>query len=188
MKGLLIAAGVLFLLFLVTWSSYNGMVGSRNAVDRAWSDVEASYQRRLDTIPKFAKNAQFSADFQLKLATDYAKYREGVDKAAANGDPGALQQAANNGYNALLIAIRQEAVPQAKTDQLTELNAQIENVERVINHDRRAYNEAVLRYNNRVQSFPGNVFAGMFGFEPRKGFKAEPEAEKSPDYDFGFGK
>lgn len=171
------------ILLFVGWTSYNGMVTGRNAVDKSWSDVEAAYQRRLDTLPKFVKTAQFSADFQLKLATDYAKAREGTRQAASSGDPGALQKAANDGYNALLIAVRQESVPQAKTDQLTELNAQVENVERVINHERKAYNESVLQYNNRIQTFPGSVFAGMFGFEARKGFQAEEGAERSPDFD-----
>lgn len=175
-------AGLIVLVLLIVWGVYNGFVSSRNAVDKAWSDVEAAYQRRLDTIPRFVQVAKFSVEFQRKLAIEYAKAREGVRQAASSGDPGALQKKANDGYNALLIAVRQEAVPQARTDQLTELNAQIENVERVINHQRNAFNESVFQYNTRTQTFPGNMIAGSFGFLPRKGFKAAEGAERAPDF------
>lgn len=172
--------GVLAVVLLIAGCGIrNGIIGAENTVEQKWGDVEASYQRRLDVLPKFAKNAQFSVDFQLKLNKDYVQQREGIKNAAASGDPNALQKAANDGYQALLIAVRQEAVPQAKLDQLTELNAQIENVERVINHERKGFNDAVRRYNDNVRTFPGS----MFGYQPKKPFKAEEGAEKSPDYD-----
>ena len=184
--GKWIIVGVLVILALIVWANYNGLVGAGNAVDRAWSDVEAAYQRRLDTIPKFAKTAQFSADFQIKLQDKYVQGREGVKTAAATGDPVALQKAANDAFGAMMISVRAEAVPQAKTEQLTELNAQVENVERVINHERKAFNEAVMNNNNKVQMFPGNIFAATFGFRARQSFQAEEGANKSPDFNLNI--
>lgn len=181
--GKWIALGVVVMLAFIAWGNYNGLVRAGNAVDKAWSDVEAVYQRRLNTIPKFVKTAQFSADFQIRLQREYVQGREGIKSAAATGDPAALQKAANDAYGALVIAVRAEAVPQAKTEQLTELNAQVESVERAVNHELKAFNGAVMNNNNKVQTFPGNVFAAIFGFRTREGFKAEPGAEKSPDFD-----
>lgn len=186
MVGLIVVMLLVGIPLLWAWGTYNGLITTENAVDKSWGDVEAAYQRRLDTIPKFAKNAQFSVDFQAKLIGDYTKYREGVNQAARSGDPQALQQAANDGYNVLLIAVRQEAVPQAKLDQLTELNAQIENVERVINHERKDYNDSVQNYRNKMRKFPGNLIAGMFGFGDKPMFEAAEGAENSPDYDFNL--
>lgn len=159
---------------------YNGMVVRKNQVDKAWADVESAYQRRLDTIPKFAEVAKFSTKFQLELQLKYAEAREGLRNAATSGDPNKLVQAGNNGFTALVIAVRQEAVPEAKVDQLTELNAEIENIERVINHERVAFNEAVRDYNNVIQQVPGNWFASGWGFFSKEPFSAEPGAEKSP--------
>jgi len=178
-----VLAGIIF--GFMAMGTYNGLVDKNNSAIKAWDDVEAAYQRRLDTIPKFAKNAQFSADFQNKLATEYAKAREGVKDAASTSQPGTLQDVANKHFNGLMIAVRQEAAIEAKIDQLTELNAEIENIERVINHERKAYNDAVRVYNNAVQKVPGCWFISMFGwdFPSVEGFSAELGAETSPDYD-----
>ncbi len=180
---LVVLAGIIF--GSMAMGTYNGAIEKKNGAIKAWNDVEAVYQRRLDTIPKFAKNAQFSADFQIKLATEYAKAREGVRDAAATGKPEVLQTVANNTLNGLTIAVRQEAAIEAKTDQLSELNAEIENIERVINHERVAYNDTVKAYNNAVQTVPGAWFISWFGwdFPSMEGFNAQPGAEKSPDYD-----
>ncbi len=180
---LVVLAGIIF--GLMAMGTYNGAIEKKNSAIKAWDDVEAAYQRRLDTIPKFAKNAQFSADFQKKLALDYAKAREGIKEAAGSISPEALQKAANEKFNGLMIAVRQEAVVEAKLDQLTELNAEIENIERVINHERKAYNDGVRVYNNAVQTFPGAWFISVFGwsFPAMDGFKSELGAEKSPDYE-----
>jgi LemA protein len=186
MQKLLIGAGVVALVlvgifFLMKVTVTNGIVRSENAVDQAWADVEAAYQRRLDTLPKFVKTVQFSADFQLKLQKDYAQAREGIKEAAQSGNPETLQQAANDKFNAMLIVVRQEAVPEAKTDQLTELNAQIENVERVINHERNKFNAAVKAYNDKIETWPGSMFSGSR--EPKEGFHAQQGAEESPEID-----
>lgn len=184
--GVIVAVlSVIFIFGLVAWGKYNSLVSGRNAAIKSLADVEAAYQRRLDTIPKFAKTAQFSAQFQLKLIKEYAQAREGLKNAATSGNPDILQKAAEKAFGGLMIAVRQEAVPQAKTDQLTELNAGIENVERVINHERDAYNEAVMNFGNSIQSAGGKFLIGLFGwqFEPMKSFTAQPGAEKSPNYD-----
>lgn len=181
MKALIVLGGVLLVvlaLVLAYFGIRNGIIKSENAVQKSWGDVEAAYQRRLDSIPKHAQTAQFSADFQRKLQQDYVQGREGIKNAAATGDPEALQKAANDGYQALVIAVRAEAVPEAKLDQLTELNAEIESIERSINHERKAFDDAVNEYNDKVRTAPGS----WFGFAPKKPFAAEAGAEKSPEY------
>ncbi len=172
----------------MVYGTYSGLVEKRNAAQiTAWSDVQAAYQLRFDTVPKFAKNAKFSAEFQIKLATENAKAREGVKDAAATGKPGQLQTVADEKFDGLVIAVRQEAAIEAKTDQLTELNAQIENVERVIKHERSAYNKAVEVYMTACQKPLAAAFISWFGWEntfpPMEAFQAQPGAEQSPDYD-----
>lgn len=187
-KGIIIGVVIALLGVIfggIVWGTYNDLVSKQNAVDKAWGDVQAAYQRRLDTIPKFAQNAQFSAQFQTKLATEYAKAREGVKAAATTEQPDALQVAAQQGFEGLMIAVRSEAVVEAKTDQLTELNAEIENVERVVNHERIAFNEAVRSNNDTVRKVPNSAFISWFGWDFQKSasFQAAPGAEKSPTYE-----
>lgn len=176
-----VIAALTLLVILIMVGLYNDMVGKRNATTKAWSDVEAAYQRRLDVIPKFAETAKFSIKFQKDLAIKYAEAREKVAEAAKNNKPDDLETVANAMATNLLISVRQEAVPAAKTDQLTELNAQVENIERVINHERKAFNQAVLDYNNAIQTVPGVWLASGWKFKPMTGFNAQEGAEKSPD-------
>jgi len=177
--GIVVAIVVIFGLSLV--GMYNGMVADRNQATKTWADVEAAYQRRLDVIPKFVETAKFSVKFQQDLAIEYAKAREGVATAAQAKNPTNLQEAANQSLAGLVIKVRQEAAVEAKTDQITELNAQIETIERTINHERVAYNEAARVFNTRIQTIPGVWFASMWNFKALESFKSEPGAEKSPD-------
>ena len=186
--GKWIVIGLFLVAVIFVWGSYAGLVGARNTVDKKIGDVGTVEQFRLDTIPKFVKTAQFSADFQVRLQREYMQGREGINSALATGNAGALQKAANDAFGAMMISVRAEAVPQAKTDQLTELNAQVENAERVVRHERQAYNTAVLDYNNKVQIPQSNLIALLFGFQTREFFKAEPGAEKSPDFNLNLDK
>lgn len=179
--GKWIAVGLFVVAVIFVWASYASLVGARNTVDKKLSDVGTAEQFRLDTVPKFVKTAQFSTDFQLRLNREWVQGREGIKDAVVSGNPAALQKAASDAFGAMMISVRAEAVPQAKLDQITELNAQIENAERVVRHERKAYNEVALDYNNKVQIPPSSLIALLFGFQTREFFKAEPGAEKSPD-------
>lgn len=175
-----VIGGIVLLTVLSMFGMYNGMVSGRNQTTNAWSNVEAAYQRRLDVIPKFVETAKFSTKFQEELAIGYAQAREGIQTAASSKNPSSLQDAGNNALSGLMIKVRQEAVAEAKTDQITELNAQVETIERVINHERVAYNDAVKNYNTTIQSVPGVWFATNWHFTAVESFKAEVGAEKSP--------
>lgn len=195
MKGLLIVLGVLAILVLIvggcSLGSYNGLVGAENNVEKAWANVQSAYQQRLDTLPKFAQVAKLSTQFQIELQERYVSARNGIQVAGSNVDPDALQTAADKDLAALMVGMRSlinlqvEATPEAKTEQLTELNAQIESVERVIKHERDAYNDAVKTYKDRARKFPGSITASMFSFDANKfkPFQASAEAQTSPELD-----
>lgn len=178
--------GIIGLVLLVTGGvvvgTGNDIVGKKNTIDQMWSNVEAAYQRRLDTIPKFAEVAKFSAEFQINLTTKYAEARSQISQAGQSNNATQLQQVAEEQTRGLMIMIQQEAVPEAKTDQLTELNAGIDSIERVINHERDAFNEAVKNYNNVIQMWPGSMLNSMLGwnYQPRTGFASQTGADISP--------
>jgi LemA protein len=185
MKGLIII-GIICLVLLIIGgvivSAGNDIVTKRNNVDKTWDDVQSAYQRRLDTIPKFAQVAKFSTEFQINLTLKYAEARSKIANAGASNNATQLQQVADQEMQGLTIMIQQEAVPEAKIDQLTELNAEIDSVERVINHQRDAFNQAVFVYNTAIQTFPNSAIMGMMGwkYESREGFQAQNGADISP--------
>ena len=161
----------------------NDLVLKDNNCDKSWDNVESAYQRRLDTIPKFAEVAKFSVEFQLNLSIKYAEARNKLSQAGNSGNAEQLQNIANTEMQGLTIMIQQEAVPEAKLDQLTELNSMIDSAERVILHERDAFNQAVMEYNNARETFPNSFFISLmnWNYEEREGFTAQSGADISPD-------
>lgn len=184
--------GLVAILFIASCSGYNGLVSSKNNYEESWANVQAQYQRRLDTIPNMVATAKFSSDFQVQLQKEVAQARSNIDQAAANKDKdlGKLQGTADAAIQGLTIRVQQEAVPEAKVDQLTQLNANIESIERTIAHERDAFNRRCKEYRNKVQRFPTNIVANFAGYSSNscKPYEAQGAAQNAPKVDFGTGK
>ncbi|MCQ2095713.1 MAG: LemA family protein [Bacteroidaceae bacterium] len=179
---------------LAIWgiSGYNSLVNSDEAVSKAWSDVETQYQRRSDLIPNL-----------VNVVKGYAKHEEGtlmeVTEARTKAtsiqlDPTNLteedlrrfQEVQSQVGSALgrLIAVA-ESYPELKANEnFSELQAQLEGTENRIQKSRADFNEVVREYNTSVRRFPGNILAGMFGFDVKANFKADEGSEKAPSVEF----
>ncbi|MBQ7663632.1 LemA family protein [Pseudoprevotella muciniphila] len=190
----LLAVAVIALLFGV--SKYNGFVSSEEGVNKAWADVQSAYQRRADLIPNlvsvvkgYAKHEQET--FEKVTAARAKATSITIDAENMNPDEIAakmkeFQQAQGELSSALksLLAV-QEAYPDLKAnEQFSTLQAQLEGTENRINKARNDYNTTVQGYNKDVRSFPGNLVAGIFGFEKKTPFEAEAGAEKAPTVKF----
>lgn len=177
---------VIVLLGLWAFSSYNGLITERENVDTAWRQVETQYQRRYDLIPNLVNTVQGSADFEQDTLTAVTEARTQWQSAAAQGDREAQVEAAEQTESALSrLLVTVEAYPQlSSTAAFRDLMAQLEGTENRIAVARRDYNETVRDYNLRVKRFPGNIMAGLFGFDDEPGFEAAEGAEDAPSVDF----
>lgn len=177
---------VLVLLGLWAFSSYNGLITERENVDTAWRQVETQYQRRFDLIPNLVNTVQGSADFEQETLTAVTEARTQWLNANAEGDRDAQVAAAQQTESALArLLVTVEAYPQIRsTDAFRDLMAQLEGTENRISVARRDYNEAVRDYNLLVKRFPGNIMAGVFGFEDEPGFQSTEGAENAPPVEF----
>lgn len=170
--------------------TYNGLVTADEEVEEAWGNVQSTYQRRLDLIPNLVSTVQGAADFEQETLTQVTQLRSEAVQAQTNfqqagsieGQQAALTSAENTLGRFLLIM---ENYPQLRaTEAFRDLQAQLEGTENRINVARNRYNEAVRAYNTKVRRFPAALFAGLFGFERRTPFEAEPGAERAPTVDF----
>ena len=196
--GKWIALGVVLLLVLVLGmcgvGSYNGLVGSSQAVDAQWAQVENVYQRRADLIPNLVNTVKGAANFEQETLVKIAEARASVGKAQINGkelvnDPQAFarfqqaQDALSSALQHLLVVA--EAYPDLKATQaFRDLQAQLEGSENRITVERMRFNEAAQAYNTKRLSFPTNLLAGMFGFGEKAYFKAQAGAEQAPKVQF----
>lgn len=175
---------VLALLLVWVVASYNRLISRRNEVDNAWAQIDVQLKRRLDLIPNLVETVKGYATFEksaLEAVIDArAKSMAAAPTPAAQGEAdtgltGALRQ---------LFALS-EAYPDLKANtNFLALQEELQNTESRIAYARQFYNDAVERYNNTTQSFPGLIFAKSFNFADREYFEAEAAAASPPSVAF----
>jgi LemA protein len=153
---------------------YNGLVTARNAYRNAFAQIDVQLQRRFDLLPNLVEVAKkYMAHERETLEAVVAARsaaQSGLSAAKANpGDPDAMAQLAaaqgqlNAGLGRLLAVA--EAYPDLKANQnMLQLTEELTSTENKVAFARQAFNDSVMGYNNRREAFPGNLFAGMFGF------------------------
>ncbi|MFM7684388.1 MAG: LemA family protein [Actinomycetota bacterium] len=171
---------------LVLWGIgvYNGLVRSRNQVDNAWSQIDVQLKRRLDLIPNLVETVKGYAAHERETLEAVVKARNAA--LAAPGTPSG-QAAADNMISGALrqLFALSEAYPDLKANQnFLALQEELTATEGRVAYARQFYNDSVLTYNNRLQTFPTVLIAGMLKFTKREFFEAEPEAKQVPKVQF----
>jgi LemA protein len=164
MTILYIFLGVIAVLILWAVVSYNGFIGKINRTKEAWADIDVQLKRRYDLIPNLVASVKGYATHESEAFQNVTNAR-----AAAMGatTPGAKAEAENmlSGTLKSLFAVA-EAYPDLKANEnFLQLQRELGDTEDKIQASRRFYNTNVQDLNTSVQSFPGNVIAGMFGFK-----------------------
>ncbi len=179
---------IVVLVLLVVWvfTTYNGLVTQEENVDTSWRQVETQYQRRFDLIPNIVSTVKGAANFEQETLTQVTEARtnwlNAGQTADREGEVAAAQQM-DSALSRLLVSV--EAYPQLQATQAyRDLMIELEGTENRISTARRDYNEVVRDYNLLVKRFPGNILAGMFGYEAEPGFESTPGAENAPTVDF----
>ena len=179
----IVAIVVIAILLLI--AAYNRLVRYRNAATNAWAQVEVQLKRRHDLIPNLVETVKGYAAHERGVFEEVTAARTRAQQAQTPAESaqaeGILSQALGR-----LFAVA-EAYPDLKaTQNFQELQGQLEGTENQIAAAREGYNNAVLTYNNSIQTFPGAVLAGPFGFREREFFQVETQAEREPPrVDFG---
>ena len=193
-RNIVLIVVVIFILILggCGCSGYNRMIGLDENVKAKWNNVQSDYQRRSDLIPNLVSTVKGAANFEQTTLTQVMEARSkatAVNINAENLTPdkiAAFQKAQGQVSGALsrLLAVA-EAYPQLQaTQNFRDLQAQLEGTENRIKVSRNDFNAAVQEYNVGIRKFPNNLFAGVFGFHAKEGFKADPGSENAHKVDF----
>jgi LemA protein len=155
---------------------YNGLVVARNAFKNAFAQIDVQLQRRFDLIPNLVETvkgymAHERGTMEAVIAARAAAMT-GLSAAKANpGDPNAMAELANsqgtlNGALGRLMAVA-EAYPDLKANQnMMQLTEELTSTENKVAFARQAFNDSVMAYNNKRETFPSSIFAGFFHFLP----------------------
>ncbi len=191
-KGWIVIVVIVVLAALWGVTAYNGFVKREEGVKQAWAQVENQYQRRADLIPNLVNTVKGYAAHESTTLEGVMEARARATQVTVNPDnltPEAIAQyqaAQGQVGSALgrLMAVA-ENYPDLKANQnFLELQAQLEGTENRIAVERQRFNETVQGYNTSLRRFPGNIFAGMFGFQARGYFEAQQGAATAPTVQF----
>ena len=183
---------------LVVWavSIYNGLVALRNRFKNAFAQIDVQLKRRYDLIPNLVETAKGYMKHERETLEAVIRARNqavaAASAAGANpGNPAAMQQlgaaeGALTGVLGRLFALA-EAYPDLKANQnMLALQEELTSTENKVAFARQAFNDSVMEYNTKRESFPDNIFAGMFNFGPAELLAAteSPEERKAPQVKF----
>ena len=184
-----IAIAALFMAMGFSSCGYNTMVSKEEAVSAAVGNLQTAYQKRADLIPNLVATVKNYAEYESGTLTAVVEARAKATQVTLDAENlteenlkafQAAQDEMSGALSRLLVTVEQ--YPDLKANQnYLDLQSKLEGCENSIANARREFNETVRDYNTTVRRFPGNIIAGMFGFDTKPYFEASEGAEKAPD-------
>ena len=173
---ILIIIVVLILIYL--GSTYNSFVVLRNRVKDQWAQIDVQLKRRFDLIPNLVETVKGYASHEKDTLEAVVKARN--EYLSSDTPEGKIE--ANNDLNKVVTKLfaLAESYPELKADtNFRELQTTLTETEDKISYARQFYNDVVMKYNNKVEVFPSNIVAGLFGFKTSAYFNATEEEREN---------
>ena len=188
--------GIIVVIVIWAIAIYNGLVALRNRFKNAFAQIDVQLKRRYDLIPNLVETVKGYIKHERETLEAVIKARNqavaAAQAAGANpGNPAAMQnlgqaEGALTGMLGKMFALA-EAYPDLKANQnMLSLQEELSSTENKVAFSRQAFNDAVMDYNTKRESFPDSIFAGMFNFGPAELLAAteSPEERKAPKVSF----
>ncbi|MCT1540200.1 MULTISPECIES: LemA family protein [Lysinibacillus] len=187
MKKLLGPIGIIVIILVVIAllfiPKYNSLVTAEENVDSKWAQVENQLQRRYDLIPNLVESVKGYANHEQEVIANITEARAQMGSASSPEEQAVANDALTGALSRLLVVV--ENYPNLKADaNFRQLMDELAGTENRLAVAREDYNNEVQQFNKHVKRFPGNLMAGMFGFEQKEYFKATAGADKAPSIDF----
>ncbi len=166
--------------------SYNGLVTAQENVISAQADIDTMLQRRADLIPNVVATVKSFAEHETEVYDKVLEARQNLLNANTIEEQSAANEELTTALQGINVIV--ENYPELKSDATyIGLMDELEGSENRISVARKDYNDAVKVYNNKVIKFPGNIAAGIFGFEKAEYFEADAGASEVPDVGAALG-
>ena len=184
MLPLLIIIGLIVLVVIAFVVIYNGLVKLRNRCDNAWSQIDVQLKRRHDLIPNLVSTVKGYAKHEQETLDRVIQARNSAMNAGGVAQTAQAENVLSGALKSLFAL--SEAYPDLKANtNFLELQEELTSTEDRVSYSRQFFNDSVLKYNNKIQTIPSNIVAGMFNFAAREFFEVEePEAREVPKVEF----
>lgn len=179
-----IALAIIAVLVILVISMYNNLVRLRQKVKNSWSQIDVQLQRRFDLIPNLVETVKGYMSHENDVLTKVAELRTSWANAGSVHEKAELDNQLSGALKTIMAV--SEGYPELKANQnFSELQQELQNTENKISFSRQFYNDSVTMYNTKLEVFPSNLIASMFGFKAEEFFKVESEeARKNVKVDF----
>jgi LemA protein len=175
----IVIVAIIVVVGLLLVALYNRLVQQRNRVDNAWAQVEVQLKRRWDLIPNLVETVKGYAAHERETFENVTQARARAQQASTPAEAAQAEGILGAALGRLFAVA--EAYPELQADEnFRQLQTELSETENRVAVSRQVYNDTVLTYNNTVQTFPGLVVAGPFGFTIREFFEVEDQAQREP--------
>ena len=173
-----IVLGVIVIIALFAFGAYNRLVALSQRVSQAFADIDVQLKQRHDLIPNLVETVKGYAAHEKGTFENVAKLRSQAMQATTPADIAAAENQLTGALKSLFAVA--ENYPELKaSEQFTQLQGALSQTEDGIQNSRRYYNAVVRDLNTKIQSFPTNIMAGMFGFQQKQFFETA-QADREP--------
>jgi len=167
-------------------ATYNSLIARKNQIDYAQGSIDALLKKRFDLIPNLVATVKGYATHERELLEKVTELRSRIGQAKNDDERLGLEGQMSGLLGRLLVQL--EAYPDLKANQnFLQLQASLNEIEEQISAARRAYNAAVVEFNNAIEMFPSSLVAGWMGLKRRKVFEVEEAEAAAPNVGELFG-
>lgn len=178
MNPTFLLVGIISLLVVYVWATYNSLVVLKTRIQEALSGIDVQLKRRIDLIPNVVETVKGYAKHEKSVFENVTKARSALMKAGSMEDKAHANNMLTDALKSLFAVA--EAYPELKaSENFKELQRQLEDTEDKIAYSRQFFNSNVLEYNTKLKVFPNNMLANMLGFTEETFFAASDEERKN---------
>lgn len=181
---------VVLVVALVLWAvvTYNNLVSLRLRVSNGWSQIDVLLKQRTDLIPNLVETVRGYAAHESQVFTQVTQARAQAVQTSSDPQASISERVAAEsalGRAILNLTATAEAYPQLQANQnFLDLQSQLRSLEDKISYARQFYNDVVMKYNERIQSVPSNIIAGIFRFKEATFFQIDDSDKQVPQVRF----
>jgi LemA protein len=178
-----VIGGIIALVIIALIVMYNGFVSLKNQVDNAWAQIDVQLKRRTDLIPNLIETVKGYAKHEKDVFLKVTEARASLMQAGTVAEKSKANNMLSDTLKSLFAV--SENYPQLKANEnFMQLQEELTGTENKIAYSRQHYNDMVMTYNTKRESFPSNVIANTFNFSKRDSFEATAEERKNVKVSF----
>jgi LemA protein len=167
-----IIIGLVALIIMFVWATYNKLIRLKNRIQNAWAQINVELKRRYDLIPNLVNTVKGYMKYEKETLEAVIQARNTCIKASGVSEQGAAENQLSGALRQLFALM--ENYPDLKSNQnVLNMQEELTNTENRIAFSRQFYNDIVLRFNESIMMFPGNIVASIFGFRKQDYFEVD---------------